>query len=69
MRVLWLTNIVDSSDGGMVNGLFPTLRQAMGLSLVHLSILTNIKKVVNVIFGPLWAMAVDRTSLVWFMLD
>jgi MFS family permease len=52
--------IVDDSEKNLVNGLFPTIRQALGLSLVDLSILTNVNKVISAVFGPLWAMAADR---------
>jgi MFS family permease len=52
--------IVDDSEKNLINGLFPTIRQALGLSLVHLSLLTNISKIISAILGPAWAMAADR---------
>jgi len=52
--------IVDDSEKNLVNGLFPTIRQALGLSLIDLSILTNISKIMSAVLGPAWAMAADR---------
>lgn len=52
--------IVDDSEKNLVNGLFPTIRQALGLSLIDLSLLTNINKIMSAVLGPIWAMAADR---------
>jgi MFS family permease len=52
--------IVDDSEKSLVNGLYPTIRQALGLSLIDLSILTNINKIMSAVLGPAWAMAADR---------
>ncbi len=52
--------IVDDSEKNLVNGLYPSIRQALGLSLIDLSILTNINKIMSAVLGPAWAMAADR---------
>ena len=52
--------VVDGSESSLVNGLFPTLRTVMGLSLWHLSLLTNVNKLVSAVLGPFWAMIADR---------
>ncbi len=54
--------VVDGSEGGLINGLFPTIRQIMGLSLIDLGLLTNVNKLISIVFGPLWAMAADRNN-------
>jgi len=52
--------IVDDSEKNLINGLFPTIRQALGLSLIDLSILNNANKIISAVFSPLWAMAADQ---------
>ncbi len=52
--------VVDGTESGLINGLFPTIRQVLGLSLIDLSLLTNVNKLVSILFGPLWAMAAYR---------
>lgn len=60
LLVFALSTIIDDSEKNLINGLFPTIRQALELSLVDLSLLTNLNKIVSAILGPLWAMAADR---------
>lgn len=53
-------NMIDTADGGLVNALFPAIRQALHLNLESLGIFTAISRVARMVFGPLWALAGDR---------
>ncbi|MFE7589752.1 MFS transporter [Kitasatospora sp. NPDC057512] len=54
--------LVDGSEAGLVSGLFPVIRQALGLSLGSLGVLTAAGKLVGVVAGPLWTRAAHRWS-------
>jgi MFS family permease len=53
-------NMIDTADGGLVNALFPAMRQALNLNLETLGLFTAISRLARMIFGPLWALAGDR---------
>ncbi len=55
-----LGNTLDNADGGLVNILFPVLRQSLRLQLPALGLLTAIGRLSRMLFGPLWAMAADK---------
>ena len=52
--------VSDNTEGGLVNTLFPVIRQALGLGVDALGILTSISRFARMIFGPLWSMVADR---------
>jgi MFS family permease len=52
--------VSDNTESGLVNTLFPVIRQALGLGLDALGLLTSISRFARMIFGPLWSMAADR---------
>ncbi len=58
--VLAFGNMIDTADGGLVNALFPAIRQALALNLESLGIFTAISRIARMVFGPLWAWAGDR---------
>ena len=63
----WLTvwilsalQVTQSSQGGLVNNLFPVIRADLGLNLATLGILTSVSKFARMLFGPIWALLSDR---------
>ncbi|MER5710282.1 MFS transporter [Streptomyces sp. NPDC002122] len=54
--------LVDNTEAGMIGGLFPVIRQALGLSLGALGVLTAAGKLIGVITTPLWVWAAERWS-------
>lgn len=54
--------LVDSTEASLVSGLFPVIRQSLGLSLGSLGILTAASKIVGVFTGPLWVWIARRWS-------
>lgn len=58
--VLAFGNTIDTADGGLINALFPAIRQALHLNLEMLGLFTALSRVSRMIFGPLWALAADR---------
>ncbi|MEU4077929.1 MFS transporter [Streptomyces venezuelae] len=54
--------LVDNTEAGMIGGLFPVIRQALGLSLGALGVLTAAGRLVGVITTPLWVWAAHRWS-------
>jgi len=52
--------VIDSTEGGLINSLFPVIRDALGMSLSALGIFSSISKFARMIFGPLWAMLADK---------
>jgi MFS family permease len=52
--------VVDNTEGGLINTLFPVIRNALGLNLGALGILVSISRFARMLFGPLWALAADR---------
>jgi MFS family permease len=57
---LAFASIVDGFEGGLVNTLFPVIRDALGLQTSALGILTAISRFARMIFGPVWAGLADR---------
>ncbi|MGY0022070.1 MFS transporter [Streptomyces sp. YJ-C3] len=62
LSLLGGTLLVDSTEASLVSGLFPLIRQSLGVSLGALGTLTAASKVVGVVAGPLWVMAAQRYS-------
>src|SRR5690349_6413475 len=58
--VLSLLQMVENSEGGLINSLFPVIRTDLGLSLGALGVLTSVGKFARMLFGPVWAMLGDR---------
>lgn len=52
--------VSDNTESGLVNTLFPVIRQALSLGIDALGILTSISRFARMLFGPLWSMAADR---------
>lgn len=65
--VLAFGNMIDTADGGLVNALFPAIRQALNLNLESLGLFTAISRLARMIFGPLWAWAGDRWNRKFLM--
>ncbi len=53
-------SVVDNSEGGLINTLFPVIRAALSLDLGALGLLVSISRFARMLAGPLWAMAADR---------
>ncbi|MFI9595737.1 MFS transporter [Nonomuraea sp. NPDC052265] len=62
LSLLGGTMLVDNAESSLVGGLFPVIRQALGLSLGALGILTAAGKIVGVFTGPLWVWLARRWS-------
>ena len=60
LAAMAVASVSDSIEGGLVNTLFPVIRQALGLGLEMLGILTSLSRFGRMIFGPAWSMAADR---------
>ncbi len=60
LTAMSFASVVDNSEGGLINTLFPVIRTALGLDLTALGLLTSISRFARMLFGPLWAMAADR---------
>jgi MFS family permease len=58
--VLSVLQMVENSEGGLINSLFPVIRADLGLNLGALGVLTSVGKFARMIFGPIWAMLADR---------
>ncbi|MFD4943170.1 MFS transporter [Streptomyces sp. NPDC058409] len=56
------TLVVDQTESSLVGGLFPVIRQSLGLSLGALGVLTAAGKIVGVFTGPFWVWAARRWS-------
>ncbi|MFI7461289.1 MFS transporter [Nonomuraea sp. NPDC049646] len=54
--------LVDSTEASLASALFPVIRQALGLSLGALGVLTAAGKIVGAFSGPLWVWAARRWS-------
>jgi len=52
--------VIDSTEGGLINSLFPVIRDALGLNLGALGIFSSISKFARMLFGPIWAMVADK---------
>ena len=60
VTVLSTLQLIENSEGGLINSLFPVIRADLGLTLTSLGILTSIGKFARMIFGPIWAILGDR---------
>ena len=60
LTALAFASIVDGFEGGLVNTLFPVIRDALGLQTSALGILTAISRFARMLFGPIWASLADR---------
>lgn len=58
--VLSVLQMVENSEGGLINALFPVIRADLALTNSSLGILTSVGKFARMLFGPLWAMLADR---------
>src|ERR671933_295827 len=52
--------MVENSEGGLSNSLFPVIRANLGLALGAMGMLTSVGKFARMLFGPLWAALGDR---------
>ena len=52
--------VIDNTEGGLINSLFPVIRDALGLSLTSLGVFTSISRFARMIFGTFWAMMADK---------
>lgn len=60
LSALAVASVSDNAENGLVNTLFPVIRQAFGLGLDALGLITSISRFARMLFGPLWSMAADR---------
>lgn len=58
--VLSVLQLVENSEGGLINSLFPVVRADLGLGLGALGVLTSVGKFARMLLGPVWAMLGDR---------
>ncbi|WP_328378958.1 MFS transporter [Streptomyces sp. NBC_00440] len=56
------TMLIDSAESGLISGLFPVIRHALGLSLGALGVLGAAGKLIGVITAPLWVWLAHRWS-------
>ncbi|MER5961577.1 MFS transporter [Streptomyces sp. NPDC002057] len=54
--------LVDNTEASLIAGLFPVIRQSLGVSLGALGVLTAAGKIVGVLAGPLWVWVAQRWS-------
>lgn len=60
VSIISFLQLVENSEGGLVNSLFPVIRANLGLNLADLGVITSVGKFARMIFGPIWAMLGDR---------
>lgn len=60
VSIISFLQLIENSEGGLVNSLFPVIRANLGLSLADLGVITSVGKFARMIFGPIWAMLGDR---------
>lgn len=60
LLVLSAARTIDDTEGGVVNNLFPIIRQSLGLSLSQLGLLSTVGKVCRMVFGLFWSIVADR---------
>jgi MFS family permease len=60
VSVISFLQLIENSEGGLVNSLFPVIRANLGLNLADLGVITSIGKFARMLFGPIWAMLGDR---------
>ena len=54
------SSVIDYTEGGLINSLFPVMRDALGMSLSALGIFSSISRFARMLFGPAWAMVADK---------
>lgn len=52
--------VSDNTEGGLVNILFPVIRQALGLGVDALGVMSSISRFARMLFGPLWSILADK---------
>ncbi len=57
---LAFANIVDGFEGGLINTLFPVIRDALSLQTSALGVLVAISRFARMVLGPVWASLADR---------
>ncbi|MFJ6509885.1 MFS transporter [Streptomyces sp. NPDC091406] len=62
LSMLGGTMLIDSAESGLITGLFPVIRQSLGLSLGALGILGAAGKLIGAVTAPLWIWAAHRWS-------
>lgn len=60
LTAMALAFTTDNSESGLINILFPAIRNALGLELGALGLMTSMSRFSRMLFGPLWAMAGDK---------
>ena len=60
VAILSMLQLVENSEGGLINSLFPVIRADLGLDLANLGLLTSIGKFARMLMGPIWAILADR---------
>src|SRR5687768_12841926 len=60
LTAMAFASVVDNSEGGLINTLFPVIRAALNLNLGALGLLISISRFARMLAGPLWAMLADR---------
>jgi len=60
---------VDFGESGALSSLFPVISKALSLNVGHLGTITSMRRILGMIFTPLWGLIADRYSrkavLVW----
>lgn len=57
---LSFASIVDGFEGGLINTLFPVIRDALNLQTSALGIMAAISRFARMLFGPAWAVLADK---------
>jgi MFS family permease len=60
LTAMALAFTTDNSESGLINILFPAIRNALGLELGALGLMTSMSRFSRMLFGPLWAMIGDK---------
>ncbi|HMQ34755.1 MAG TPA: MFS transporter, partial [Chloroflexaceae bacterium] len=60
LTAMALAFTTDNSESGLINVLFPAIRNALSLDLGALGLMTSMARFSRMIFGPIWAMIADK---------
>ncbi len=60
LTAMSFTFVVDNTESGLINTLFPVIRAALGLELGALGLLVSLSRFARMLFGPFWAMLADK---------